>query len=163
VEKRLSPQKEALHKFLCANRLHRKTVESLVGKLGWQHTQHRILIYLHLNSHNNPSQRDISEFLQVTPAAVTVTLKKMEKAGLIERSVSNEDNRVHQISISPYGQRIVRATNLVFDLMDQAVFKGFEQEDLKIFIAYLDRIQANINELDIEKIVSEGRKALKTV
>jgi hypothetical protein len=47
--------------------------------------------------------------------------------------------------------------------MDQAVFKGFEQEDLKIFIDYLDRIQANINELDIEKIVSEGRKALKTV
>ena len=82
---------------------------------------------------------------------------------MIDKAISDEDNRVHEISITDHGKRIVQATQHIFNLLDESIFNGFGEEDLKSFMNYLDQIQRNISELDIEKIIIEGRKALETI
>lgn len=154
--------KKAIHLFINTTRMHRKSVENIVSKLGCKHTQHRILLYLNDNL-DAPSQKQIAKFFNISPAAAAVTLKKMEKSGLIERTVWEDDNRVHQINMTEYGKQIIQATRQIFKSLDLATFEGFNQAELESFMNYLERMQNNIQKLDIERIVVKGRKAIETI
>ena len=46
-------------------------------------------------------QKEIAEAMEVSPAAVTGTVKKLEKSGYVTKTVVDRDNRQNQIAHSP--------------------------------------------------------------
>ena len=58
-----------------------------------------------LSDHGEMAQRRLAEEIRVTPATVCGTLKRMERAGLIERSAAEGDARVSLVRLSAEGQR----------------------------------------------------------
>ena len=130
-------------KLMSIMRDHKKVIDLYVGETNLHKSQHRMLMVLSRLG-INVSQRDLAERLNITPAAVAVTLKKLEKNGLVERTVSESDNRFNQVVLTEKGKQIVKESHKVFGYADEKMFAGFSQEELDIFEAYVTRIKENL-------------------
>ena len=95
-----------------------------------------------LKAHEGISQRDLAERLGVAPPTVNIMLKKMEKAGLIERRADAQDQRYTRIYLTELGRarhseleaihaEVVRAT--VGDMSDE------EQRELERLLGVVAR------------------------
>jgi DNA-binding MarR family transcriptional regulator len=69
--------------------LQKSLFESKVKTTGLYGTQHRILMHLACR-YMLPSQKELADHLQITPAAVTGALKKLEADGYIEKRLGHE-------------------------------------------------------------------------
>ncbi len=135
--------KNPVRLFLQTNRLHKKLAERRAAKTQIQPSQHRMLMYLVGNT-TVPSQSEIAKKFEISPAAVTVTLKKLEKMGYIEKTrlTDDGDGRVNEIKITEKGRLEVAATREYFSYIDNAMFKGFSDDEL----AELTRLLSKVNE-----------------
>lgn len=138
----------AVKLYIRVSRLHHSAVEGRVSRMGIHHSQHRMLMHLSRYEHI-PSQRELADALGISPAAVTTTLQRLEKAGLITRCMTDEDNRRNEIRITEEGRRRVSESRAIFDTVDCATFAGFTEEELESFTAMLERMHQNLRaELD---------------
>lgn len=134
--------KRAMHMFLKCNRLHHAKAESRVSALGLHRSQHGMLLTVNFNS--NISQKELAKRMEISPAAVTVTLKKLEAQGFIERFQLESDSRVNNITVTEKGKNIIQQTGVIFDEIDAKTFEGFSDEELDILLGYLSRISQNL-------------------
>lgn len=146
----------AVNKTLHISRKHKLLIDREVQSIGIHRTQHRILMYL-AKKGNLPSQKLLAEHLEITSAAVTGALQKLEADGYIERCVGT-DNRFNEIKITARGREIVERTKLLFARIDESMFVGFSKSELALYLGFLERIESNmektINEVKInEKMV----------
>lgn len=132
----------AINMMIKTDHMHKALIDSRVGGLGIHRTQHRIL--MHLAKHEKlPSQKELAEYLDVTPAAVTCALKKIEKDGYVERTLG-QDNRYNELSITEKGKALVIETCHIFSEADASMFDGFTDEELDTYISCLEKLQGNI-------------------
>jgi len=82
---------EAVEMMIRTDRMHKCLLDSRRRDIGIHHTQHRILMRL-ARCGNLPSQKELAEHLDITPAAVTGALKKLERDGYVLRNMG-KDNR----------------------------------------------------------------------
>lgn len=141
-------------KLMKINRLHRSIFENNVSRLGIHLSQHHLLMYL-ARGETIPSQKEIADAFQISPAAVAVSLKKLETLGYVKREGVDADNRVKKISITEKGRIIVNKTIDMFGTVDKNLFCDFSEEELSILNSYLDRILINI-EKTAREITSFG-------
>ena len=133
---------KAIEMMIRTDHMHRALIDSRVGSLGIHRTQHRIL--MHLARHGKlPSQKDLAKHLDVTPAAVTCALKKIENDGYIERTLGH-DNRYNEIQITEKGRVLVQQTRTMFSEVDESMFVGFSNDELETYISCLEKLQVNI-------------------
>lgn len=134
--------KQCMHLFMKCNRLHHALVETKVSALGLHRSQHSML--LTINFSGNISQKELAKRMEISPAAVTVTLKKLEAQGFIERAQSEDDSRVNNITVTENGREIINKTGAIFDEVDEKTFAGFSEEELEEFLSYLRRVSSNL-------------------
>ena len=133
---------KAINMMIKTHRMHRALIDCRVGALGIHRTQHRIL--MHLACHSSlPSQKELAEHLDITPAAVTGTLKKMESDGFVERTLG-QDNRYNELRITEKGRALVNDSCKIFSEVDSLMFDGFTDEELDSYISCLEKLQANM-------------------
>ena len=73
--------------FIHTDRLHRKTVERFADTLGIHLSQHFVLMRTAHMGGSVP-QKTLAAALQISPAALAVTLKKLQSGGFIEKTPS---------------------------------------------------------------------------
>ena len=134
----------AVSMMIRTDRMHRQMIDSAVFEIGIHRTQHRILMYIARNNRLD-SQKSLAEHIGITPAAITGALKKLERDGYIKRKQGN-DNRFNEVEITPLGMETVEKTKKLFFEVDKALFRGFTDEELDGYIAFLEKIKKNINE-----------------
>ena len=139
----------AVEKMIYTDRMHRLLLEMNVKKIGIHRNQHRVLMML---AHRDKiiSQKTIAEILDITPAAVTGILKKLELSGYIKRS-HGDDNRYHEIVITDKGLELVKTSREMFQDIDFSLFDGFTEEELDVYAKCLDKISSNLKN-NLEKI-----------
>ena len=130
------------------DRLHRKVFDRLVASSGLHPSQHRTLAYLNRQA-GARSQKDLAERFAISPAAVASMLKKMEAAGVIERSSAMQDGRQKEIQVTEKGRAIVERTGDQFIRTDVAMLNGFSDEELQTLRGYFSRMRENL--LNLEK------------
>ena len=140
----------AVEMMIKVNKLHRAMIDMQTKEIGIHRTQHRILIHLDKDG-ALPSQRELATKLDITPAAVTVALKKLENDGYIERTLG-QDTRYNEIKITEKGRELLDRTHELFLRVDSAMLEGFSAEELDSYIAYLERMQKNIQKQTKEHI-----------
>ena len=131
-------------KLMSIMRDHKSVVDWFVNETNLHKSQHRLLMNL-ARLGNNVSQRDLAETLNITPAAVAVTLKKLEKNGLVGRKMAEKDNRYNEVVLTEKGKKIVKESYKVFKYADEKMFDGFSLEELNAFEGYLNRIKDNLS------------------
>ena len=145
----------AVHMMIRTNKLHRAMIDSRVKEIGLHRTQHIILMSL-ARQERIPSQKELAERLDITPAAVTGALKSIEECGYIKRTLG-QDTRYNEIEITEKGRALVNLTRQMFSEADAQVFEGLTEEDLDLFVSTLEKIQTNI-ERQIESNHNPSRK-----
>lgn len=132
----------AVNKMLCISKMHRLLIDREVQSIGIHRTQHRILMYLAKRG-NLPSQKALAEHLEISSAAVTVALQKLEADGYIKRCIGS-DNRFNEINITERGREIVEKTKMLFSRIDESMFEGFSEQELDAYLVFLEKIKSNI-------------------
>ena len=130
-----------IHLLGVTDRTLKRSIAKKVEKTGVYRSQHRLLMIL--GKHPDCSQTELAERLEISPAAVAVSLKKLEKSGFISRQCQKNDNRVNQVVITEKGWTIIDQSVQYFKEMDKAFLKDFSLEELKQLEAFLARMIKN--------------------
>ena len=136
-------EQQTVRLLMLTDRLHRAAIEAQVEKLGIHRSQHFVLMSL---SHRNGelTQTEIANMLDISPAAVTVTLKKLEKAGLIERQTPEQDARTKIIRLTEEGKKTVEKTHELFLEVDDTMCGGLTEKELDALCVSLSRMAENL-------------------
>ncbi len=137
--------REAVHALLYTMRLHRAAIERALADLGIHHSQHRMLVHLHRHG-GEVAQRVLSEELDISPAAVAVTLRKLEEQGLILRKAGGKDGRCKAVTITREGEELLRTSHGAFTAVDLSMFASLNEEELSSLRDTLLRMQAALTE-----------------
>ncbi len=133
-------------KMMTILRDHKSAIDQYVDETRLHKSQHRLL--MSLAALGDPvSQKKLADYLNITPAAVAVTLKKLEKNGLVTKTISNEDNRFNNVTITDKGKKIVKESQKVFQNTDDVMFKDFTEEEILQLEGFMDRIQKNLSDV----------------
>ncbi len=132
--------------------LQQKMINHKLGDVGLHRAQHRVL--MNLANGSVESQSDLAKKLEVSPATIAVSLKRLERDGYICRDVHNEDGRYNRISLSSKGMGIVEKSREIFEAVDYECYHGFSNHEKEMFNQYLRRVYHNLKD-KMEKDVEE--------
>lgn len=139
--------RESMENIIRTARLNRRVVEGVIHELGVHHSQHVLLMFLS-KQEEMPSQREIAEKFDISPAAVAVTIKKLERGGYIEKNTAQEDGRYHEIGLTAKGRDVVERSKELFRKIHLEIFDGFCEQDLEQLQKMLVRMQCNLKKLE---------------
>jgi MarR family multiple gene transcriptional regulator MgrA len=128
--------------------LMKRNIERKVSATGVYRSQHQLL--MQIAHHPKSSQIEIAERMDISPAAVAVSLKKLERGGYIKKDLDTADNRIHQIQVTQKGQEVVEKSHLIFEEMEKTIFKGFTEEEIKKTGELLERMCQNLSQAQEE-------------
>ena len=138
--------RSVLHKMSQTDRMHRSVIENFVSTLGIHRSQHMMLMYL-AKTNGSKSQKQIAEEFDISPAAVAVTLKKLENAGFIEKNTSEGDNRFNEIKLTKKGIDLALQTRTMFDKVDYEMFADFTDEEYELLTKCFEKMQNGLGKL----------------
>lgn len=126
-------------------RLHHQRSHQHMGDLGLQPGQAPMLFALFRK--DGQIQKDLAERLHLSPATVNVTLKRLEKAGLVERRRDANDQRRSQVFLTERGRSLQAQVDACIITTDNECLAGFTPEERAQFAGYLQRLAANLTTL----------------
>lgn len=136
-------EKEMLGKllvFVC--RLHGTKADRFFEQLGLYRGQAFLLRVL--SKKDGLTHSEIAEILEISPAAATKVIKRMEQSHFIVRKPDKKDERVSRVFIQEAGMAIVNRADDLFVQLNQIMFEGFSEEDLIKFHELLMLIKNNL-------------------
>ena len=87
---------------------------------------------------------ELAQVLHVKPSTVTNTIKRMEKAGFVERRDDPHDQRVSRVYLTNAGQGIRARVQAVWAEMNQEVCAGLNEEERALLQSLLVRVRENL-------------------
>ena len=139
--------RRAVMLFLRTHRRHKRVLDGLVTEFGISNTQHRLLMHLY-RTECKSTQTELARTFDVSTAAITSMLKKLEAEGLISRIQSAEDNRFNRIIITDTGMEMIVRTRELFSHVDQVMFSEFTPEELENFIQSLEKLSDTLKKYE---------------
>ena len=134
--------------FRRTDQIMKRSLDYRVKETGVYSGQHRILMNLKWMQMWRPNctQAELAEKLEISPAAVAVSIKKLEKGGYIQREPDEADNRALQVTITPKGEQVIIQSLAIFQKMDSDLFNGFADDELELLSGFLERMYQNLEE-----------------
>ncbi|MCX7714977.1 MAG: MarR family winged helix-turn-helix transcriptional regulator [Clostridia bacterium] len=113
-------------------------------------------ILMHINCHPDCTQAEIANALHLTPAALTLATKKMEKLDLLRKKTDEKNMRRKILVITENGIKYLEMGRKIFDEIDCIMFSGFSEEEITQLNDFLGRITLNLEKQDeISKLNSK--------
>ena len=122
--------------------LQRTKHQKIVGQMGLHYGQPLLLMVLF--DHQPISQKELAQKLNVTPASVNVSLKRMEKSGWISKVALTEDLRCTSIRLTEKGEGLARRCKEEMDTINGAKYIGFSSEELAQLADFYRRMNQNL-------------------
>lgn len=93
------------------------------------------------------TQSDLGKRLVVTRASITSVLDRLEQKGLVERRSVPGNRRIYHVELTRKGQALVEQLEPLYRNEVHGALQGFTEEDLRVFVNYLERVRANTKAL----------------
>ena len=90
------------------------------------------------------SLRELAKKIHVRPPTVTVTVQRLEKAGLVYKKTDPADLRVNHIYLTDKGKDIQAKIRALLDENECTMTAGFSKEELTTLCSYFQRIVGNL-------------------
>lgn len=146
--KKTYANEEVMSVFAEASGKHRNAIETFSKKYGMQQSQHRLLMKMAtMNNGKSVSQRDVAREMKVTPAAIAVNLKKLAGFGMLEKVMSEKDNRFNDVVFTKKGKETIAESSKQFRMYDDMALEGFTEEEKALLMDFVKRISANMDQL----------------
>lgn len=101
-----------------------------------------ILEYLKENP--DTTQKEIADFLAISPASVAVSVKRMEKSGLVVRLSDKLDARRNNLRITEKGCDLLDFAHSTFDEIDKKMVEGLTNAEIEAFVNVLEKMNSNM-------------------
>jgi DNA-binding MarR family transcriptional regulator len=124
------------------NLLHRIHIHRAAMKNESYFGQLPILEYV--MEHDQCTQRELAETLQVSAPSIATSVKRMQKTGLLKKQTDPNDLRCTRISVTEKGREQAERCRRAFNQVDANMFAGFDQEECELFYGYLNRMIKNL-------------------
>lgn len=120
-------------------------IGSKIEKYGIKQGQFEYFLLIY----NTPgiNQLELARLKNVGKASVTKALKILENDGFVKREVDKKDRRNALCYITKKGEKIVDDLMDVKTNAEKKLFKGFKNEDIKVFYKYLMLLNENSKNL----------------
>ena len=129
-----------LREFLMYHRInHQRFLEDLDLYYG------QPILLMHLYDKGEATQKELAGYLNCSPAAVAVSIKRLERKGLLEKRVDNTDMRYNKITLTEEGKKRALAARAGLDRIDRRCFDGFLQDELDTLKNFYQRMINNLN------------------
>ncbi len=132
-----------LHGFM---RYHRRVMQRFFSDCG-MFNGHPFMLFL-IRRESGITPAEIARRMEITPASATVSLKRMEAAGLLIRTADENDRRVVHLALTPDGEALDDRCRAEKDRVTAAIFRGFTAEELAMLDGFLERMHDNLREAD---------------
>jgi DNA-binding MarR family transcriptional regulator len=123
---------------------HHFRVRTLLHEIGLYRGQQFVLCALW--AEEGVTHSELADRLNVHPATVTNALKRMERAGFLERRPDPEDQRVSRVYLTEGGREIRGAVERVLAELEKQTFEGFSAEERGTLERLLNRVYDNLEE-----------------
>ena len=151
MEKELTP--ELCHRFVDTviriNHMHRNVCDAYIDSIGIHRHQHMVLVKLS-RGEKITSQKALADAFGISPAAITVILKKL--------ACSETDNRYNEIRITEAGLAFVQESQKIFSGIDAVMLEGFSPEEVEQMTELLLRVKENLSFRICENFCPEMKK-----
>lgn len=104
--------------------------------------QPKVLEYL--KEHDGSVQKDIAIACKIEPATVTSLLIRMEKNGLVQRKLNNENRKYLNVFLTEKGEEEVTHVEKAFTTIENTALCNFTDDEKEQFIKYLERVNNNL-------------------
>lgn len=133
---------ELNHLYIHTHHLHFRRAISRFSAYGLGEGQPKLI--RHLGMEDGLSQAELGRRCHLEPATVTVTLTRMEKAGLVERRPDPEDMRVTRVWLTETGREMHRELERLHLELEAECFAGFSDEEREKMQEFLLRMRDNL-------------------
>ena len=116
------------HQLMLENQqlLARKLLER-VAEEGLSSGQPKVLEFL--LEHDGCMQKEIAHACSVEAASVTSLLNKMERDGLVQRKIPQDNRRVSQVWLTEAGRQKAQMVRDTFTKLEEKLFQGFTSRE----------------------------------
>ena len=139
-------------------RMYYSRIQSQLAEVGLYRGQPPILMLLYKN--DGMSQKEMARTLNLSPATMTVTLKRMEKAGLVLREMDEHDQRILRVHLSGKGREMCETGESRIGVVTAELLEGFTLEEQQQLNEYLGRIARNMERV-VEKEPEQDKTGVK--
>lgn len=108
----------------------------------------QIAIMRTIEQNENCTQATIAERLRVTPASVAVSTKRLQKAGLVTKTVDQDNLRCKRLSLTEEGRAAIKQHIDLFDQYDSRVFGCLSEEEKDTLFGLLKRLAEAMQEAE---------------
>jgi DNA-binding MarR family transcriptional regulator len=145
-----SPKSESID-FLLAQicRLHHVRAHTLLEALGLYHGQPPMLRALW--EQEGQTHTELAARLHVQPATMTKMVKRMEKAGFVERKSDPDDHRVSRVYLTDAGRDVQAQVKQVWRTMENETFAGFTMEEHVLLRRFFLQVRENLLQVTEDK------------
>ena len=91
-------------------------------------------------------QRELAAAIHVTPATMSGTLKRMERDGLVTRSVDEKDARVTRVRLSEKGRELCNQALDYFCGRSSVLVRGFSADEIDVLHGFIRRMCQNLED-----------------
>lgn len=97
------------------------------------------------------SQHEISEKLQIKPPTVNVSIKRMERAGLVERRPDGQNRRIMRVYITETGENFYKKMITLEKENEKVLFQGFTESEICLMNRFFNQIIKNLEAIPFDK------------
>lgn len=108
--------------------------------VAWEH----IPILSYINGSPLCTQQEVAAKFLLTPAAITLSTQKLEKAGLILKKTDNTNLRVKRLVVTDAGHELVVKSIGIFDEVDNIMRRDISDTELHTFKTVLEKMYKNL-------------------
>lgn len=141
------------HKMHGFMRRHRQVMQRFFSDCG-MFNGHPFILFL-VRQQPGVTPAEIARRMEITPASATVSLKRMEAAGLLRREADESDRRVQHLFLTPAGVALDDRCRAGKVFAAETTFRGFSEEEIATLGGLLDRMVQNLEEADSARFLSE--------
>ena len=131
----------------CLNRLYlvrHLNIQKEVAKYDIHFGQIPIMEYIVANP--GCTQIEIANTLQISPASVAISTKRLQKAGFLEKTVDEENLRCKHLYATEKGVDATKKSRCLAKKQAEKMLQGISEEDLEHTLACLKKMLQNIAE-----------------
>ena len=121
------------------SRLYTLKVRIEAENLGIKNAYKSLLSQLYIK--DGGTQLSLADKTGMKAPTISITLRKMEKEGLVDRIVDESDLRKTHVYLTEKGRKTTEALNEQVDAVNEGFVKGLDEDETEKFIARLEEIK----------------------
>ena len=133
-------------------RLNRGLMHNLVGSLGLHQGQPYVLELLW--QEDGRTHTDLCEQLHVSAATISNTIKRMEKAGFVERRADPEDERVSRVYLTQAGHEVQHEVKRLWQVFEAQALADFSEQERVLLQHLLTQLHNNLLEINCADLLA---------